>query len=288
MKVGIVGLGLIGMAFSKCLIKKGHEVFGYDVNPQKKELFEGIGGHFYENCAEVGAAADAVILLVFDSDNVRNVLYGEKSLLSTMEAGKSILVMCSVGRDIVNEVAPELSTRGINLLDATLMGNCDDAENGVIHIMVAAEDAAFAPLEGLLRDMGSELYFISKKPGDAQLAKSCLQALFSLTFETAFEVITLAQSANLNMGEMHRVFKNSPSSSILFHICEENVMNEVYTHTNNPLSILNKDINLVMKLAEQYNLELGACEGTAKIFAKAMEQFPKEDIFAAAKALKRS
>lgn len=286
MKVGIIGLGLMGSAFSKLLLKKGYEVYGYDVNASKREALESWGGHFCDSCTELGQNADAVILMVFNSDNVRDVVYGNDSLLSAMSEGKSLLVMCSVGYAVLEEIAPDFAAKKIHLLDTTLMGNCEDAEAGEIHILVGAGDEAFQANEALLHDLGKELYFVSKKPGDGQRAKSCLQALFSLTFETAFEVVTLAQSAGLNMDEMHRMFKNSPSSSPLLHISEENVINQVYTGTKNPLSILDKDINLALDLAEKYGLKLGACEGTAKVFDRAMEQFPKEDIWAAAKALK--
>ncbi|MDO5111599.1 MAG: NAD(P)-dependent oxidoreductase [Clostridia bacterium] len=288
MKVGIIGLGLMGMAFSKHLVKKGYEVLGYDVNPEKRAALEALGGRFCESCAQVGAQADAVLLLVFNGEQVRGAVCGEQSLLSTMPAGKAVLVMCSVGCDAVDAIRPALAKRDIHLLDATMMGNCEDAENGCVHIMVAADDAAFAPVEGLLRDMSAELYFISKTPGDAQKAKSCLQALFSLTFETAFEVVALAQNAGLDMNEMHRVFANSPSSSPLLHITEKCVLDKVYTGTNNPLSILDKDINLVLELAAKEELRLGACEGTAKVFDKAMRLYPGEDIFAAVKALRAS
>lgn len=286
MKVGIIGLGLMGSAFSKLLLSKGYDVYGFDVNAGRREVFESWGGHFCDSCAEVGQASDAVILMVFDSNNVRDVVYGKSSLLAAMQEGKSLLITCSVGYAVLEEIASDFAAKSVFLLDTPLMGNCEDAEAGEIHIIVAGDDAAYKANEQLLHDMGKELYFVSKKVGDGQRAKSCLQALFSLTFETAFEVVTLAQCAGLNMDEMHRMFKNSPSSSPLLHISEENVINKVYTGTKNPLSILDKDIKLVLELAEKYGLKLGSCEGTARVFDRAMEKFPKEDIWAAVKALR--
>ncbi|HPY36259.1 MAG TPA: NAD(P)-dependent oxidoreductase [Clostridia bacterium] len=285
MKVGIIGLGSMGLGFAKNLIAKGYSVSGFDINSERMEMLAALGGNACKSPADVGAASDAVILMVFNDANIRTVLYGEGPLLSTLTPGKVLLVTCTVGDAIINEVLPDLTSRGIRVLDTPLMGSCEEAENGSIHIIVAAEKTDFEFAKPLLLDMGSELYFMGETPGSGQLAKTCLQALFSLTFETAFEVISLAKKAGLNMDEVHRLFKNSPSSSVLFHITEENIMNRAFTGTNNPLSILEKDINLVLKLSARYGLKLGACEGTAKIFGEAMKLYASEDIFAAVKVV---
>lgn len=284
MKVGIIGLGLMGLGFSKSLLGKGYEVYGYDLNSERGKMLEDMGGHACENAAQVGRAADAVILMVFNADNVRSVLYdGENALLPAMSEGKALLITCSVGTDVVCEITEDIRGRGVRLLDTPLMGDCFDAESGSIHIIVAGarEDYLFA--ETLLKAMGSEIYFVGDNPGDGQKAKSCLQALFSLTFETGFEVYSLARRVGLNMEEMDRLFRNSPSSSSLLHITEKNVLEHIYTGTKNPLAILNKDIRLAVDLGEKYGVNLSACKGTASIFALAMEKYEKEDVWAAAK-----
>lgn len=285
MKVGVIGLGSMGVGFAKNLISAGYTVSGFDINKERVEMLAKLGGNACSSPAEVGAASDAVILMVFNDANIRTVLYGENSLLSTLAPGKALLVTCTVGDFIIQEILPDLKSRGIRLLDTPLMGSCEEAENGSLHIIVAAEKADFEYAKPLLSDMGKALYFMGEKPGFGQLAKTCLQALFSLTFETAFEVISLAQKANLNMDEVHRLFKNSPSSSVLFHITEECIKNRAFTGTNNPLSILEKDINLVLELSARYGLKLGACKGTAEIFKEAMTRYANEDIFAAVKVV---
>lgn len=284
MKVGIIGLGLMGLAFSKSLLRQGFEVYGFDINPDRRKMLVGMGGYACESAAEVGNVAEAVIMLVFNADNVRSVLYkGDDALLTTLSAGKAILMTCSVGADIVCEVSADIRKRGIRLLDTPLMGDCFDAENGNIHIMVAGTKEDYLFVKPLLEAMGDELYFVGNNPGDGQKAKSCLQALFSLTFETGFEVYSLAKRVGLNMDEMDRMFRNSPSSSLLLHITEEKVLNHIYTETKNPLTILNKDIQIAIALGEENGVNLSACKGTSEIFAAAMEKYGKEDIWAAAK-----
>ena len=284
MKVGIVGLGLMGTGFAKNLIRKGYEVFGYDTVKEKRDAFLSLGGVPCESLAELADRSDMIQILVFNADNVRSVIFGnDEEFPKHLEEGKSVLYSCSCGAEAVLETAPVFLSRGIRVLDAPLMGDCFDAEDGSIRMIVAGAEEDYQALKPVLSDMASDIFRVSSDLGKGQEAKSCLQALFSLTFEMGFEITNLVKRTGLNMDEMRRMFRQSPSSSVLFHVSEDKVLSETYTNTKNPLSILDKDITIALSLGEQYGLKLNACEGTKKTFDKAMELYPKEDIWAASK-----
>lgn len=285
MTTGIIGLGSMGLAIAENLIDKGYTVYGYDINPSRCELLVQHGGNAVASCAEVGSFADTVILMVFDADNLRDVLFGEGSLLDTLKAGGTLVVTASLGKDIILEVIPELEKRGIHLLDTPLMASEDSARAGQMHILVSGGKEVYQSHKKLFADMGEELYFVGDDAGMGQMAKSCMQALFSLTFESAFEIDTLAAKTGLNMDELHRLFKNGPASSELFAITEDNIRERRFTDTKNPLSILDKDVRLALKLASDYGISLPAVAGTATTFSKAMEKYAGDDIFAAVQVI---
>lgn len=273
----------LGMALN--LIDKGHEVFGCDIDPARGALLEQAGGHAAATCAGLGGAVEAAVLMVFSPEDLRDALLGTNGLAETMAPGSTVILTASVGPGIVREVEPVLTKRGIAVLDAPLMADVDDARKGTMHMIVAGGEAAIRSHRGLLDDMGSELYFVGDRPGMGQAAKMCLQTLFSLTFESAFEVITLGQKLGLDTAEMHRLYENCPSSSVLFHITESNILDRVFTGTANPLSILDKDIHLALGMAEELSIPLPASEGTAKVFRQAMQRYGREDIWAAVKVI---
>ncbi len=285
MKVGVVGLGMMGLGIASNLAGKGYEVYGYDIDPTRGKLLEEAGGHNTAGYAELGKNVDAAILMVFSPEILKDVLFGENGLAGALAPGSTVLVTATVGPATIAEVEPRLAERGISVLDAALMANMESAGKGAMHILVSARPEVVEKNSKLLNDMSSELYFLGDRAGMAQAGKVCLQTLFSLTFETAFEVITLTKKLNLNMEEMDRLYRNSGSTSELFHETQANIENRIFTGTANPLSILDKDIHLTMDVAKEHQLELPASEGTAKVFREAMRHYGAEDIWAAVKVI---
>lgn len=285
MKIGVVGLGNMGMGIAANLLRRGYEVYGYDINPARGELLKEQGGCNTESCAALGREVTTAVLMVFSPENLRDVLFGKNGLAETLAPGSCVLVTASVGPDIIEEVEPKLAEREIGILDIPLMAGVDSAREGQMHILVSGKKELVEQYQGLLEDMGSELYFVGDKAGMGQAGKMCLQTLFSLTFETAFEIITLSKKLNLNMEEMDRLYRNSGSTSELFHETQENINNRVFTGTFNPLSILDKDIHLAVDMAKKIHMEIPASEGTAKVFRKAMGRYASEDIWAAVKVI---
>lgn len=285
MKIGVVGLGNMGLGIATNLIQKGYEVYGYDINPARGRLLQQQGGHNVPNCVALGKEVSTAILMVFSPENMQDVLFGTDSLAETLAPGSSVLVTASVGPEVIAEVEPKLAEKGIGILDVPLMANVDSARGGRMHILVSGEKELVKRHQRLLNDMGSELYFVGDKAGLGQAGKMCLQTLFSLTFETAFEIITLSKNLNLNMEQMDRLYRNSGSTSELFHETQEKITNRVFTGTFNPLSILDKDIHLAIDMAKKGNMDIPAAEGTARVFRKAMEHYAAEDIWAAVKVI---
>lgn len=287
MKIGIVGLGNMGLGIAENLIRKGYSVYGYDINPARGSLLEEQGGHKAESCAALGKEVDTVILMVFSPENLWDVLLGEGGLAGTLAPGSTVLVTASVGPEIIDRVEPELISRKIGILDVPLMASVDSARAGQMHILVSGEKKLVERYQGLLKDMGRELYHVGDAAGMGQAGKMCLQTLFSLTFETAFEIVTLVKKLNLDEAEMDRLFHNSGSTSELFHETQENARKRVFTGTFNPLSILDKDIRLSVEMARKLHMELPASEGTAKVFREAMKHYATEDIWAAVKVIEK-
>lgn len=285
MRVGVVGLGMMGLGIAANLAGKGYEVYGYDIDPARGKLLEEAGGHNTAGYTELGGQVDAAILMVFSPEILKDVLFGENGLAGALAPGSTVLVTATVGPDTIAEVEPKLADRGISVLDAALMANTASAREGAMHILVSGAPEVIEKNRKLLDDMSAELYFLGDRAGMAQAGKVCLQTLFSLTFETAFEVITLTRKLHLNMEEMDRLYRNSGSTSELFHETQANIEGRVFTGTFNPLSILDKDIHLTMDLAKKNHLDLPASEGTARVFREAMRHYGAEDIWAAVKVI---
>lgn len=286
-EIGVIGLGTMGLAISSNLLKKGYEVYGCDINPERVNMLEACGGHGAAGCADLGRRVDTVIAMVFSPDNLRESLLGQGGLMETFPAGGTVVVTASMGPKIIAEVEPALAAKGVNILDAPVMADFSDAEAGRMHVIVSGKPAVVGRSRELLEDMSCELYMVGDRPGMAQAGKMCLQDLFCLTFEAGFETITLARKYDLNVDEMLRLFRDSPAASEMLGMATDFGLKRTFTGTYSPMAILNKDIQIAVGMGEEAKIPLPASRGTAQVFQEAYDRWPDEDVWSGIKIIEK-
>ncbi len=286
-KIGVIGLGTMGLAICTNLLKKNYEVHGYDINPARIKLLQEHGGHGAANCADLGGKVDTVITMVFSPDNLRDTLLGQDGLMETFPAGGTVVVTASMGPKIIAEVEPRLAEKGVGILDAPVMADFNDAGAGQMHVIVSGEPAVVESRRELLDDMSSELYVVGNRPGMAQAGKMCLQDLFCLTFEAGFETITLARRYDLDIKEMLRLFRDSPASSEMLGMAVDFGLKRAFKDTYSPMSILNKDVHIAVDMARDAGIVLPASQGTGQVFQEAFDRWPDEDVWSGIKIIEK-
>ncbi len=279
--VGIIGLGLMGYNMGVNLIKRGYTVYGYDIYEPSCTRFAEAGGIVVDSEASLGRVADRVIIMVFNGEQVRDVV---ARLSETLAPGGVVIVTASVGHIVLEELYPFLEEKEIHLVDATVRASAASAAEGKMYIMVGASPEAIALARPLLEDMGSEILEVGNRPGTAQIAKSCMQAFFSLTFEATAEVLALGTAAGLSSKAVYDILNGTGAANSIFRATANNIGTGTFTKTNNPMSILEKDAKLAAELGREHGMRLLAIEATAQNFENCMKNHPKDDIWACVKS----
>lgn len=284
-QIGIIGLGAMGSSIAKNLLSRGYRVKGYDIQASRTEALNHLGGTGVSSCKEAGKGSEAVILMVFNGEQVEDALFGTGELADTLTFGASVIVTASVGKPALETAAPRLADRGIHLVDAPVRASSHTAATGEMYIMAAADAQAMEANRQLLSDMGNTVVHVGSKPGMGQIAKTCMQSFFSLTFQTTFEILALGQAAGLNMPVLYDILNSTGAANGLFRNTAAQVASRTFEGTGNPLSILDKDAHIGLALAAEYGLDLPALKGTAQSFAASMKEYPTSDIWAGVRVL---
>ena len=286
--IGVIGLGTMGMGIAGRLLEKGCKVKGYDINPERCRILAEKGGI---PAAAPSLAADgcsALVLMVFNGEQVMNVLFGENGAADSLKPGSCVIICASVGAAACEQAAEKLEPKGIHLVDSPVRGTAESCETGSLYLMVGASDEAFDAAREVLDSIGSTVVHAGPKAGMGQKAKTCMQAFFSLTFQTTYEVLALGTAMGLEPATVYSILNDTGASSNIFRATARNVASRQFAGTGNPLSILDKDMKIACQSADACGLPVPSIAATSANFSRAMEEYGTDDVWSAILPLEKA
>ncbi|MFP7332397.1 2-hydroxy-3-oxopropionate reductase [Shouchella clausii] len=197
MKIGLIGLGIMGKPMAKNIIKGGYsDLMVNDLNQASvKELVE-LGATAGTN-AEIGSSCDLIMTMLPNSPHVKAVMLGENGVANYMKAGQVFIDMSSINPVASKEIAAELEKKGIEMLDAPVSGGEPKAIDGTLSIMVGGKQNVFDKYKPLLETMGASVVRCGKI-GAGNTTKLANQIIVACNIQALAEALTLAQKAGVD------------------------------------------------------------------------------------------
>ena len=143
MKVGFIGLGIMGKPMSKNLIKAGYSLVVVDRNPEAIAEVIGAGAETAATPKEIAAQCDVVITMLPNSPHVKEVALGENGLIEGAHPGLTLIDMSSIAPLASREISEALQAKGVSMLDAPVSGGEPKAIDGTLSVMVGGDKALF-------------------------------------------------------------------------------------------------------------------------------------------------
>ena len=198
MKIGFVGLGIMGRPMCKNLLKAGLTVAAYD--PFAKEALDDVvacGAIRGSSNADVAAMSDVVITMVPNSPHVREAVFGKGGIAEGAKPGLDIIDMSSIAPLESKAIAEALKERGINMMDAPVSGGEPKAIDGTLAFMVGGKQEVFDTCKDILAAMGSSVTRCGDV-GAGNTTKLANQIVVACNIQAVAEAFTLAQKAGVD------------------------------------------------------------------------------------------
>ena len=275
-KVGLIGVGNMGMGMSKNILKAGHELTVYDVRPEPLETLAKEGARAATSPREVGTAADSVFTMVLNVEQVKALLLGEEGLLAGLKPGSTVICTATIGRSQVIEVAELVEAKGIHIVDAPVSGGAPGAAAGTLTMMVAASNETYAATKPVLEAVGRDIYHVGEEVGMGQTVKSALAVLIGTTYAGIFEALTLAVKAGVKPETLRDVVSTSVVGNFLFRDTTENILSRNFKGQSN-ISTMYKDLSLAKSMANDCGVPLFAASAAFELFQAGKAVNPDED-----------
>ena len=275
-KVGLIGVGNMGMGMSRNILKAGHELIAYDVRPEPLETLVKEGARAAVTPREVGTAADSVFIMVLNVDQVKAALLGEDGLLAGLKPGSTVICTATIGRSQVIEVAELVTAQGIHIVDAPVSGGAPGAAAGTLTMMVSAPKEIFKASKPVLEAVGKDIYHVGEEAGMGQTVKSALAVLIGTTYAGIFEALTLAVKAGVKPETLRDVVSTSVVGNFLFRDTTENILTRNFKGQSN-IGTMYKDLSLAKNMASDCGVPLFAASAAFELFQAGKAVNPDED-----------
>lgn len=197
MKVGFVGLGIMGAPMAANLIGAGFALNVYNRTPGKCEALERLGAKAYPKPSELASASEVVVTIVSDTPDVEAVLFGENGLAEGLEPGSVVIDMSTISPTRTVEFAARLADQQVDMLDAPVSGGDKGAIAGTLSIMVGGEQESFNRCLPLFEAMGKNIVYTGPN-GNGQKTKLVNQVVGSLNLLAMIEGLRMAERAGLD------------------------------------------------------------------------------------------
>jgi 3-hydroxyisobutyrate dehydrogenase-like beta-hydroxyacid dehydrogenase len=282
-RVGLIGLGDMGMGLAKNILKHGYELIGYDVRNERLAKLKELGGRAAADCREVGANSDAVFVMVLTGSQVTEVVLGPQGLVSTLAPGATVIVSATIHPYEVRALEAPLAARDVQLIDTPVSGGRMGAENGTLAMMVAAQTAVLEDCRPLLEAVGEKIYHVGEEIGMGQTVKASLQAFQCASYTSLFEALVLGVKAGVKAEILNEVFNGSVVGSALTRNTIPLIMGRQFKGTGSHIGTMYKDISISMALGKETGAALFTASAAYEVFHAGKALFPDEDNWAIVK-----
>ena len=202
MKIGFVGLGIMGRPMAMHLKAAGHEIHV----PERASLAAEVraAATVLPDARAVAQAAEVVVLMVPDTADVEAALFGPGGAAEGLSPGKLVIDMSSISPTATRGFAARIKEKGCDYLDAPVSGGEVGAKQATLTIMVGGSQAAFDRAKPLFEAMGKNITLVGEENGAGQICKVCNQIVVALTIEAVGEALVLAAKAGADPAQVRR------------------------------------------------------------------------------------
>lgn len=211
-KIGFIGLGVMGKPMAKNLLKAGHQLVVYDIVKEKVDDLVQAGAEPAENCSDAAGRGDIIILMLPDSPEVEAVMLGEKGVLEGARPNSIIIDMSSISPLVDIALEKKATEKNLKMLDAPVSGGEPGAIAGTLAIMVGGDASTFEEVEGILQIMGKSVVRVGEI-GAGQFTKLANQILVAVHLQAMSEALVFAKKAGLDVQKVYDAVKGGLAGS---------------------------------------------------------------------------
>jgi 2-hydroxy-3-oxopropionate reductase len=264
MKIGFIGLGIMGKPMAGHLKAAGHDV----LVPERRSLGDEQRAAFAVrlDAAAVAREAEVVVLMVPDTPDVEAALFGPGGVAEGLSRGKLVIDMSSISPTATKAFAARINALGCDYLDAPVSGGEVGAKGATLTIMVGGPQAAFDRARPLFEAMGKNITLVGEENGAGQTCKVANQIVVALTIEAVAEALVFASKAGADPAKVRQALMGGLATSRILELHGERMIKRTFA-PGFRIRLHQKDLNLALQSAKELGVALPATASAQQLFS---------------------
>ena len=272
MRVGFIGLGLMGNHMATNIQKGGHDLVVHDLRPEAAKPHLSAGAKWADSPKQVAEATDVVFTSLPAPPDVEAVALGERGILAGLARGKAYFDLSTNSPTVVRRIHKLFAERGAHMLDAPVSGGPRGARSGKLAIWVGGDEEVFTRHKPVLDAMGDQATYIGAIGAGsiAKLVHNCA----GYAVQTALaEVFTMGVKAGLEPAALWKaVRKGANGRQRLYDRLGDNYLQHKYEPPSFALRLAHKDVSLATAVGREHGVPMRLCELTLMEMTEALNR----------------
>ena len=247
MRLGFIGLGVMGRPMAANLMKHGHEMAVYARRRESAQPVLAAGAAFCATPREVAEKADVVFTMVTTSSDVESVVLGADGVASGAREGSILVDMETISPAVARSVAARLEEKGVDMLDAPVSGGPAGAQSATLSIMVGGKAAVFERVKPLFECLGRTIVHVGDS-GAGQTTKACNQLALLVAAQGVAEALALARATGIDPAKVRDVMMGGVAASRVLDLFGKRMVERDFA-AGIEARLYHKDLDIVLELA---------------------------------------
>lgn len=266
-KLGMIGLGKMGLPLSQQLMADGHFVCGYDIDPERMRLLEDAGGSAAASARDVAEQSDITFSILLRPEHIEENTLGEHGIVGAGKEGLIHVEMSTMHPSWQKQLAGKLAARGIEMLDAPVSGSHNRVDTRTISIMVGGNPDAFERVRPILEPLAVDVTHTGPS-GSGATMKVVTNLFVNANTALLAEMVLVGERAGLSHEIMRKCLANSSVKGLMLEHMGARLFDRDFV-PRGAVEIFVKDMGVAIELATECGVDLQVVPAARKMFQRA-------------------
>jgi len=266
-KLGMIGLGKMGLALARQMNSDGHELFGYDTDPERMKLFEGDGGTPVTSAKILAEKCDITFSILLKPEHIEENTTGPNGIVQAGKEGLIHVEMSTMPPAFQIDLAEKLSSHGIEMLDAPISGSHNKVDARTITFMVGGKEDIFERVHPILEPLANATTHTGDI-GSGSAMKVVTNLYVNSVTALMAEMVVLGERAGLSHATMEECLGAGSVRGEMWEVMRPRFFNRDFA-PRGAVEIFAKDMGIAIDLAKEHGLDLQVVPAARKMFQRA-------------------